>query len=64
MAVMARPPKPDSERRRHWVHLRLTDAEKALLDQAARGQDRETSVWARQELLALARRRLKARRPD
>jgi hypothetical protein len=40
----------------------MTDAERALLEEAARSRSLETSTWARSELVALARRLL-AKRP-
>jgi hypothetical protein len=49
-----RPPLPPEERKAAELRIRLTEAQRALLDEAA-GQD--TSTWAREVLLRAARRR-------
>jgi hypothetical protein len=58
---MARPKKPEGEVRENVLRIRLTDAERKALDDAAQAKHLETSSWARSELLALAMR-LAARR--
>jgi hypothetical protein len=50
-----RPPKPLEERRRKPLRIRLTDAERELLDDAAGGEE-GTSTWAREVLLRAARK--------
>jgi hypothetical protein len=52
--MMGRPKKPAGEVRGNVLRIRLTDDERAQLDGAAQGQDRDTSSWARAALLALA----------
>jgi hypothetical protein len=51
-----RPPLPPEERKAAELRIRLTEAQRALLDEAA-GQD--TSTWAREVLLRAAKRRSK-----
>ena len=53
---MARPRKSEAERRRILFRIRVNAAEQAELEAAAQSQGREASTWAREELLALARR--------
>jgi hypothetical protein len=52
---MARPQKPAGEVRKNFLRIRLTEDERATLDREARARGEETSTWARQTLLALAR---------
>jgi CRISPR/Cas system-associated protein Csm6 len=52
---MGRPKKPEGEVRENFLRIRLTDAERAALDNEARARGEETSTWARRTLLALAR---------
>lgn len=54
---MARPKKPVSEARQDVLRIRLSDAERKLLDAAAQAQTLDTSTWARKELLQLAKRK-------
>lgn len=49
-----RPPKADDERRHIRYQIRLSQTELELLERAAQGK---TSTWARETLLAAARRR-------
>jgi hypothetical protein len=51
-----RPPKPPEERRSAELRIRLTEAERARLDQAAAAHESETSTWARGLLLGTAER--------
>jgi hypothetical protein len=53
---MGRPPKPSTERKAAELRIRLTESQRAELDEAA-GQD--TSTWARDVLLRAAKRRSK-----
>jgi len=53
---MARPRKNDGEVRENILRIRLTDAERALLEEAAKSRSLETSSWARSELLVLAKK--------
>lgn len=58
--MRGRPKKAEGESRENVLRIRLTEAERALLDQAAGGKTLDTSTWARSELLALARAAAKA----
>jgi uncharacterized protein (DUF1778 family) len=48
--------KPDSETKSYMLRIRMTEAERALLEEAAKAKSLETSTWARSELVALARK--------
>ncbi len=48
--------KPEGEVRENVLRIRLTEEERALLDQAAEAKTLETSTWARSELIALAKK--------
>jgi hypothetical protein len=52
--MAGRPRKPEGETRENVLRIRLTDEERALLDEAAAGKSLETSTWARSELVTLA----------
>jgi len=56
--MAGRPPKAEGQTRGNVLRIRLTEEERALLDQAAQGRSLETSTWARSELIALARKAL------
>lgn len=47
------------ETKTYTLRIRMTEAERALLEEAARAKSLDTSTWARSELLALARKELK-----
>jgi hypothetical protein len=51
-----RPKKPEGDARENVLRIRLSDAERAALDEAAKTRGLDTSTWARMELLTLARR--------
>lgn len=53
---MPRPKKPEGEVRENVLRIRLTDAERAVIDAAAQDKSLDSSTWARSELLTLARR--------
>jgi hypothetical protein len=59
---MVRPRKSEAERRRILFRIRVNEAEQAELEEAAQSQGQEASTWAREVLLALARR-LKRKQP-
>jgi uncharacterized protein (DUF1778 family) len=59
---MGRPPKPEDERKANVLRIRLTEEDRAILDEAAQLQDAETSTWAREALLELAKRTLRRKR--
>jgi len=50
-----RPPFPDGAARRHTFMFRLSDAERATLQEAAKRSGHSPSDWARATLLAAAR---------
>ena len=52
---MGRPKLPEGESRYNILRIRLTGAERAVLDAEARARGEDTSTWARRTLLALAR---------
>ena len=56
---MAGPKKKlEGQARENVLRIRLTDEERALLDQVAETKTLDTSNWARSELIALAKRAL------
>lgn len=50
-----RPKKPPGEARDSILQVRLTAAERELLDEAARAKALDTSAWVRSEMLSVAR---------
>jgi uncharacterized protein (DUF1778 family) len=50
-----RPKKPDAEAKSYMLRIRMTEEERALLEEAAKSRSLETSTWARSELILLAR---------
>ena len=48
--------KPDAEAKSYMLRIRMTEAERLLLEEAAKARSLETSTWARSELVALARK--------
>ena len=53
--MAGRPKKTESEARANVFRIRLTEAEREEIEQAAQGRGLDTSAWARMELLRLAR---------
>ena len=56
--MAGRPKKPKTEAKTYMLRVRMTEAEHALLLEAAKARGLDTSTWARSELLALAGRLL------
>jgi uncharacterized protein (DUF1778 family) len=54
--MAGRPKKAAGGARGNVLRIRLTEAERQALEEAARVKGLETSSWARSELLALARK--------
>jgi len=54
--MTGRPKKAEGEARGNVLRIRLTEEERQVLDDAARGKGLETSSWARSELLGQARK--------
>jgi hypothetical protein len=52
--------KPASEAKTYMLRIRMTGAERRLLEDAAKSKSLETSTWARSELVALASKILKS----
>jgi hypothetical protein len=55
---MAGKPKKPEQVKSYMLRVRMTEAERALLEEAAKSKSLETSTWARSELVALARKLL------
>jgi uncharacterized protein (DUF1778 family) len=53
--VLGRPKKPAGAARDSILQVRLTEAERKLLDDAAQSKALDTSAWVRMEALALAK---------
>jgi uncharacterized protein (DUF1778 family) len=53
--MAGRPKKAAGLTRGNVLRIRLTEEERALLDEAARNKGLETSTWARSELVSWAR---------
>jgi uncharacterized protein (DUF1778 family) len=53
---MAGKPKKPEHVKSYTLRVRMTETERALLEEAARIKSLETSTWARSELVALANR--------
>jgi uncharacterized protein (DUF1778 family) len=56
--VLGRPKKPPGEARNSILQVRLTAAERKVLDDAANAKALDTSAWVRMEVLAIAKRLL------
>jgi uncharacterized protein (DUF1778 family) len=54
--AMPRSKKPEGNAKTNTLRIRLTEAERKALDQAATSKSLETSTWARSELMALAKK--------
>jgi uncharacterized protein (DUF1778 family) len=55
--------KPGGEAKTYMLRIRMTEAERALLEEAAKIKSLETSTWARSELVAMARKLLAKKSP-
>jgi hypothetical protein len=55
---MAGKPKNPEQRKALTFRIRMTEEERALLEEAARAAGAEASTWARSELVRLAKRLL------
>ena len=62
--MAGRKPKPKSEAMSYMLRIRMTEADRALLEEAAKSKSLETSTWARSELVALARKLLNRKQAD
>ncbi len=58
---MAGKPKDPARLKKYTLRIRMTDAERELLEVAAQAKSLETSTWARSELVALAREQIARR---
>ena len=59
---MAGKPKDPDRRKTFMLRIRMTEADRLLIEEAARAKSLEMSTWARSELVTLARR-LVGKRP-
>ncbi len=50
--------KPRSEAKSYLLRIRMTEAERQLLEEAAKSLSLETSTWARSELVTRAKKLL------
>lgn len=48
--------KPAAESKTYMLRIRMTEADRALMEEAAKSKSLETSTWARSELVALAKK--------
>ena len=55
---MAGKPKNPGQVKSYMLRIRMTRAERALVEEAAQSRSLETSTWARSELVAQARKTL------
>jgi len=53
---LARPKKQESEAKGYILQIRMTDAERDTLADAAKAENLQMSTWARVRLLGLAKR--------
>ena len=56
--MAGRPPKDESETLTYMLRIRMSEADRELLEQAAKFKSLQLSTWARSELVALARKLL------
>ena len=54
--MRGRPKLPDAERKAGELRIRMKEGERAFLNLAAEKTGKETSTWARQELLTKAKK--------
>ncbi|MBI3409818.1 MAG: DUF1778 domain-containing protein [Planctomycetes bacterium] len=55
---MGRPRKPEGESKEYMLRVRMTQDERALLEQAAKFKSLQLSSWVRSEIIALAKKLL------
>jgi hypothetical protein len=55
---MGRPPKKPEDRKSYQLHVPLTDAQHALIEQAVKLGDEDKAAWARAVLLDAATKRI------
>lgn len=48
--------KPATEAKSYMLRIRMTEADRAIMEEAAKSKSLETSTWARSELVALAKK--------
>ena len=56
--MAGRKKKTEGESKSYMLRIRMTEQERALMEEAAKSRSLETSTWARSELVALARKML------
>jgi hypothetical protein len=62
IVLMAGKPKKPEQVKKYTLRVRMTEADRALLEAAAQSRSLEMSTWARSELVALAREMLKRKK--
>jgi hypothetical protein len=55
---MGRPPKKPEDRKRYQLHVPLTDAQHALIEEAVKLEGEDKAAWARAVLLRAAQERV------
>jgi uncharacterized protein (DUF1778 family) len=60
--MAGRPKKPGTEAKTYTLRIRMTEAERAMIEETAKAKSLDVSSWARSELVALAQRALKPKR--
>jgi uncharacterized protein (DUF1778 family) len=60
---MSRPLKNPEDRKDYHLRVPLTEAQRALIEEAARLEDEDRAAWARTILLEAARRRVNKAKP-
>ena len=55
---MARPKKTARETKSYMLRIRMTEGDRALMEEASKSKSLELSTWARSELVALAKKTL------
>ena len=59
--MRGRPKKAEPDAMTYMLRIRMTEADRALMEEAAKSKSLETSTWARSELVGLARKILKGK---
>jgi len=60
--AMGRPKKPDSERLDSELRIRMNAEDRRTLDEFAESAGQETSTWARDVLLSLAKKKAREKK--
>lgn len=63
ISIMPGRPKKPEETKSYMLRIRMTEEDRALLEEAAKTRSLETSTWARSELVTIARKIIKQSNP-